>query len=221
VFDEPRGEHNLSRGEEARFERGSGNVFRDLGLPNPEERLLKAGLAMRIANRIEALKLNQAAAATRLGVDQPKVSALLRGRLSGFSVERLFRFLASLGCDVVVSVGVAGLEEEAAQVRVVDKASPVPAAPSGEPAEGTKGGEAPATGLRLSRSLQERLSRLADEQGTSMEILAAELLATAAAQLEQGPPRVALGRGPRPRPCSLSMPGRERSARPPWSGDAA
>lgn len=69
----------------------SGNVFADLDLPNPEEALAKAELAHKIAVLIEDKKLAQVQAAKLLGVDQPKSSALIRGHLSGFSLERLSR----------------------------------------------------------------------------------------------------------------------------------
>lgn len=82
----------------------SGNVFRDLDLPAADEALTKAELASRIAGIIAARKLTQAAAAALLGVDQPKISALSRGRLSGFSTDRLLKFLTSLGQDVDIVI---------------------------------------------------------------------------------------------------------------------
>jgi predicted XRE-type DNA-binding protein len=82
----------------------SGNVFADLGLPNPEEALAKAELANKISMLIQERKLTQAKAAILLGIDQPKVSMLLRGRLTGFSIERLMRFLILLGQDIKISV---------------------------------------------------------------------------------------------------------------------
>jgi predicted XRE-type DNA-binding protein len=82
----------------------SGNVFADLGLPNPEERLLKAELSILIGGIIEKRGLTQAQAAELLGINQPKVSNLLRGRLSGFSVERLLRFLLALEADVEIVI---------------------------------------------------------------------------------------------------------------------
>jgi predicted XRE-type DNA-binding protein len=85
-------------------ERGSGNPFADLGLPNADERLVKAKLAFQIAQAIEASGLSQTAAAERLGIDQPKVSNIVRGRLAGFSIDRLFRLLNELGRDVSISV---------------------------------------------------------------------------------------------------------------------
>ena len=82
----------------------SGNVFADLGLPNPEEALAKAELANKIAVLIADRRLTQAKAAKLLGIDQPKVSMLLRGRLTGFSLERLMRFLLLLGQDIKITV---------------------------------------------------------------------------------------------------------------------
>lgn len=81
-------------------EERSGNVFADLGLPNPEERIAKAGLAIRIAGVIRTRRLTQAGAARIVKIDQPKASRLLRGQLSGFSTERLMQFLALLGRDI-------------------------------------------------------------------------------------------------------------------------
>jgi predicted XRE-type DNA-binding protein len=83
---------------------GSGNVFADLGLPNAEERLIKADLATQIAGGIRARRLTQAKAADLFGIDQPKISRLLNGQLSGFSTERLIHFLTLLGQDVVITV---------------------------------------------------------------------------------------------------------------------
>ena len=77
-----------------------GNVFADLGLPNAEERLLKAQLAAQIHARIREKGLTQAQAAELLEMDQADVSRLLNGKLSGFSVERLLRFLGRAGYDV-------------------------------------------------------------------------------------------------------------------------
>jgi predicted XRE-type DNA-binding protein len=85
-------------------EKSSGNVFADLGLPNPEDRLAKAELARRISVIISEQRLTQLEAAAVLGIDQPKVSALVRGRLGGFSLERLLRFLNVLGRDVEIVV---------------------------------------------------------------------------------------------------------------------
>jgi predicted XRE-type DNA-binding protein len=100
------------------IEESSGNVFADLGLKNPEELLAKAELVQRIADIIAERKLTQVRAAKLLGIDQPKVSALLRGRLDGFSTDRLFRFLNALGRDVEIVIRPARQEGEA-DTRVV------------------------------------------------------------------------------------------------------
>jgi predicted XRE-type DNA-binding protein len=82
----------------------SGNVFADLGLPKPDDLLAKAELAAKIVREIQRRRLTQNAAAAILGIDQPKVSALKQGKLSGFSIERLMRFLVLLGRDVEIVV---------------------------------------------------------------------------------------------------------------------
>ena len=86
------------------FLTGSGNVFRDLGLPNPDLLLAKATLVQYIRDLIEFRKLTQAKAAALLGLDQPKISALVRGRTDGYSLDRLFKFLNLLGQDVEIRV---------------------------------------------------------------------------------------------------------------------
>lgn len=85
-------------------ELSSGNVFADLGLPNPEEHLIKADLVIRIHRAIRGRNLTQEAAARLMGIDQPKVSAMLAGRFRGYSVSRLMRFLVALGHDVEIVV---------------------------------------------------------------------------------------------------------------------
>ncbi len=90
--------------DDNRVTESSGNVFADLGLPDAEEALAKARLAQRIAAVIEKKKLTQVQAANLLRIDQPKISALLRGRLTGFSTERLFRFLNALDQDIEIVI---------------------------------------------------------------------------------------------------------------------
>jgi predicted XRE-type DNA-binding protein len=112
-------EERKKKGEDpVRIERSSGNVFADLGLKNPEELLAKAELVQRIADIIAERKLTQVRAAKLLGIDQPKVSALLRGKLDGFSTDRLFRFLNALGRDVDIVIRRARHSDEA-ETRVV------------------------------------------------------------------------------------------------------
>jgi predicted XRE-type DNA-binding protein len=105
--------------EEMKVLRGSGNVFADLGLPNAEELLIKAELVRQISNLVEARNMTQVEAAKILGIDQPKVSALLNGKLSGFSVDRLFRFLNALGSDVEIRVVAKPQTTNPAQTKVV------------------------------------------------------------------------------------------------------
>lgn len=82
----------------------SGNVFADLGIPHPEEAFAKSEIAIKIADIIQKKKLTQAQAAKILKISQPKVSLLLRGYLTNFSLERLLRFLNDLGQDVYISI---------------------------------------------------------------------------------------------------------------------
>lgn len=84
--------------------RGSGNVFADLGYADAEERQTKLRLAHALNTEIARRRLTQADAAEKFGVNQPKVSALARYRLAGFSVERLMTFLTALGQDVEITI---------------------------------------------------------------------------------------------------------------------
>lgn len=86
------------------MEPGSGNVFADLGLADAGEHLIKAGLVVKINRTIRQRHLTQAVAAQLMGIDQPKVSAILAGQFRGYSVERLMRFLVALGHDVEIVV---------------------------------------------------------------------------------------------------------------------
>jgi predicted XRE-type DNA-binding protein len=88
----------------AAMEVGSGNVFADLGLPDAEELKTKVQLALAIKREITARGWSQAQAAEVLSINQPKVSALLRYRVDGFSVERLMNFLTALGHDVEIVI---------------------------------------------------------------------------------------------------------------------
>lgn len=82
----------------------SGNVFADLGFKNAEERLTKVRLAAAIHEIFDRLGRTQAEAARQLGINQPKISALLNYRLEGFSVERLMHFLTALDRDVEIVI---------------------------------------------------------------------------------------------------------------------
>ena len=87
-----------------RVEKGSGNIFADLGLPHPEQELLKAKLTLQIYRLIKRRGLKQAEAGKILGIQQPHVSALMRNRAGAFSVERLMDFLTALGQGVEITV---------------------------------------------------------------------------------------------------------------------
>lgn len=89
---------------EIKVQSSSGNIFADLGLQNPEELLIKAELFRQISKVVATRKITQTEAAQMLGVDRPKVSALLLGKLSEFSTECLFRFLNALGNNVEIRV---------------------------------------------------------------------------------------------------------------------
>jgi predicted XRE-type DNA-binding protein len=86
--------------------KGSGNIFRDLGFSEErsDEMILKSSLLQALQETIRGRGWRQVEAATRLGIDQAKVSKLLNGQMAGFSVERLVHFLSLLGQDVEVTV---------------------------------------------------------------------------------------------------------------------
>jgi predicted XRE-type DNA-binding protein len=92
----------------------TGNVFADLGLPHAPEDMLKVVIAHAISTTIRKRGLTQTAAGEIIGVDQAKVSALLRGRLTGFSIARLFEFLNKLGRDVNIVISPAHKSREGA-----------------------------------------------------------------------------------------------------------
>lgn len=98
---------------------GGRNIFEDLRLPDAEELNAKAQIAYRICDILQERKLSQKEAATVLGIDQPKVSALLRGRLEGFSSDRLFRFLNALDRDIEIIIRPTNKRSRVPIIRVV------------------------------------------------------------------------------------------------------
>jgi predicted XRE-type DNA-binding protein len=84
--------------------RSSGNVFADLGLPNSEEELVKAQLVVELRSHIKELGISQTTAAKLMGVAQPDLSKLLKGRVTGFSLDRLLGFVRALGTDVEIKL---------------------------------------------------------------------------------------------------------------------
>jgi predicted XRE-type DNA-binding protein len=83
---------------------GSGNIFQDMGLPNPEQELLKAQLALQIYGILKESGMTQVELAKILGVQQPQVSLLMRNRAGNFSVGRLMEFLTALRQDIEITV---------------------------------------------------------------------------------------------------------------------
>jgi predicted XRE-type DNA-binding protein len=90
---------------------GSANVFADLGIPNPEQELLKAELTLQIHRIIKQRNLTQTQAGKILGISQPQVSALARNRSGNFSLGKLLDFLTALGQNVEISVKPARKEQ--------------------------------------------------------------------------------------------------------------
>ena len=93
-----------TRNRVARVTKGSANVFADLGLPNPEQELLKAQLTLQIYTILKGSGMTQVEIAKILGVQQPQVSLLMRNRAGNFSVGRLMEFLTALRQDVEITV---------------------------------------------------------------------------------------------------------------------
>jgi predicted XRE-type DNA-binding protein len=87
-----------------KYETGSRNVFKDLGVPNADEHMVKAQLVFKIDSIMKKRKLKQVEAAALFGVRQPDISKMLRGEFRQFSVERLLRFLVALNQDVEIVV---------------------------------------------------------------------------------------------------------------------
>ncbi len=92
------------RSRVSRVTEGSGNIFADLGLPNPEQELLKAQLTLQIYSILKDSGMTQVEIAKILGVQQPQVSLLMRNRAGNFSVGRLMEFLTALRQDVEITV---------------------------------------------------------------------------------------------------------------------
>ena len=102
-----------------RYETGSGNVFKDIGVPNAEEHLVKAQLVFKIDTILKKRGLKQVEAADLFGVRQPDISKMLRGEFRQFSVERLLRFLVALDQDVEIVVKPHRSRNDAAAMQVI------------------------------------------------------------------------------------------------------
>ena len=103
-------------------EPSSGSVFADIGFENPDVVLAKAEIARQVNRTIGEKGLTQSEAAAILGIDQPRVSALAKGRLSLFSLEKLMGFSSKLGSQVEIRIGLP-TQRQATRIRVVDLAT--------------------------------------------------------------------------------------------------
>ncbi len=103
----------------SKIERGSTNVYADLGMANAEEMLVKAQLATKIGDIIKRRKLTQVQAAELLGMTQPKLSGLLRGQFRGISETKMLECLTRLGRDVEIVVKSASRSRTEGHVSVV------------------------------------------------------------------------------------------------------
>lgn len=102
---------------------GSGNVFADLGLPDADALLVKAQLTYQIAKRIKTVALTQSEAGQRLGLSQPDVSRLMKGRATGFSMDRLLALLNALDFDVDIVLRKSELKPHSTRVRIAEETS--------------------------------------------------------------------------------------------------
>ena len=97
---------------------GSGNVFADMGLPQPEERLAKAEVAIRIQELIAERHLTQAEAAALVNTSEAELAEIVRGHLRTFTLDRLFQCLTALGQDVEITIRPKAAEQEFARILV-------------------------------------------------------------------------------------------------------
>jgi predicted XRE-type DNA-binding protein len=101
-----------------KIRRGGTNVFADLGLPDAENHLVKAQLVGRMMDIMKACKLTQTETARIVGIAQPDVSNLIRGRFRGYSIDRLMSFLVALDQDIMITVRSKAKGRDTARVSV-------------------------------------------------------------------------------------------------------
>lgn len=99
-----KGNKKMNKNNTTEWEITEGNIFAELGLDEPEELLARAKLLMEVSKLIKASKLSQQEVAKKLGISQPKVSHLMKGKLASFSTESLLHYLSILGCEVQIKV---------------------------------------------------------------------------------------------------------------------
>ena len=107
-----------------KIQRGSGNVFADIGVAHPERVLARAQVMARISEIIRGRGLTQTAAATVLDLPQSKVSCLMNGKLSMFSLEHLFELLNALDRDVEIIIKPKTRQEKVATTQVLLTTTP-------------------------------------------------------------------------------------------------
>lgn len=107
--------------EEVEFTLGSGNVYADFGFSNPEEAKAKADLAMLITDIIKGKGVTQQQAAELMNIDQPKVSKIVRGLLSEFSIERLMKFVLALGFDLEIKPKLHTVKNTLPSLHIINK----------------------------------------------------------------------------------------------------
>ena len=96
--------HKRGRDVNVRFIASSGNVFADLRLPNADELLVKADLAIAIKNEIDARGWTQTEAAEHVFLSQPQISKIRNMKLDEFSRDKLQEVLRYLGIDVEIAL---------------------------------------------------------------------------------------------------------------------
>ncbi len=109
----------MKRKPESTISESSGNIFSDLGFRDGEELQTKSALVFRISKILQEKALNQTEAAKLLGIDQPKVSNLLRGKIDGFSIDRLFRLLNALNQEVEIVIKPKRQSKKKAEIKVL------------------------------------------------------------------------------------------------------
>ncbi len=107
--------------EEEKITESSGNVFEDLGFPDAQEALVKSKLAVAIYLAIKAKGLTQEEAAKIMETDQPHVSDIIRGKLFGYTIDRLLRFLLALGQDIEIKIKKHKAKNQRPQISVLEE----------------------------------------------------------------------------------------------------
>jgi predicted XRE-type DNA-binding protein len=108
----------MTKGRGIEMQDASENIFADLGRPAAAEHYVKAQLVFQMQHIIKARKLTQSAAAALMGIKQPDVSNMIRGRFRGYSIDRIFSFLQALDQDIEIVIKPKASQEQAARIIV-------------------------------------------------------------------------------------------------------